>query len=146
MTSPNYYGFCADIPAIAALCHEKNVALLVDAAHGAHFGFSPLLPIQPVDADGWVVSAHKTLCVSNQGSRMCIRDRFNSIEKGSLYPMALFQIQNLRSNEVHRKVSVNVLLPVDSHAQHPAGAVSYTHLDVYKRQGEYDRKIETQRN
>lgn len=68
MTSPNYYGFCADIPAIAALCHEKNVALLVDAAHGAHFGFSPLLPIQPVDADGWVVSAHKTLCVSNQGS------------------------------------------------------------------------------
>ena len=35
--------------------------------------------------------------------------------------MALFQIQNLRSNEVHRKVSVNVLLPVDSHAQHPAG-------------------------
>ena len=24
--------------------------------------------------------------------------------------------------------------------------VSYTHLDVYKRQGEYDRKIETQRN
>ena len=72
--------------------------------------------------------------------------QFNSIEKGSLYPMALFQIQNLRSNEVHRKVSVNVLLPVDSHAQHPAGAVSYTHLDVYKRQGEYDRKIETQRN
>ena len=47
--------------------------------------------------------------------------QFNSIEKGSLYPMALFQIQNLRSNEVHRKVSVNVLLPVDSHAQHPAG-------------------------
>ena len=46
---------------------------------------------------------------------------FNSIEKGILYPMALFQSQNLRSNEVHRKVSVNVLLPVDSHAQHPAG-------------------------
>lgn len=35
--------------------------------------------------------------------------------------MALFQIQNLRSNEVHRKVAVNVLLPVDSHAQHPVG-------------------------
>ncbi len=68
MTSPNYYGLCADIPAIAALCRKKNVALLVDAAHGAHFGFSPLLPAQPVQADGWVVSAHKTLCVSNQGS------------------------------------------------------------------------------
>ena len=35
--------------------------------------------------------------------------------------MALFQIQNLRSNEIHRKVSVNVLLPIDSHGEHHSG-------------------------
>ena len=35
--------------------------------------------------------------------------------------MALFQIQNLRSKEIRRKISVNVLLPIDSHRAHPAG-------------------------
>lgn len=35
--------------------------------------------------------------------------------------MALFQIQNLRSKEIRRKISVNVLLPIDSHREHPAG-------------------------
>ena len=68
ITSPNYYGFCADIPAIASLCHNKGIPLLVDAAHGAHFGFAPSLPPQPVQADAWVVSAHKTLNVPNQGA------------------------------------------------------------------------------
>ncbi len=68
ITSPNYYGFLADIPAIATLCHQKGIPLLVDAAHGAHFGFASCLPPQPVEADAWVVSAHKTLSVSNQGA------------------------------------------------------------------------------
>ena len=99
MTSPNYYGFCADIPAIAALCHEKNVALLVDAAHGAHFGFSPLLPIQPVDADGWVVSAHKTLCVSNQGSL---------IFRGKKSKLDAFRLEN----NVHRFQSTSPSWPL----------------------------------
>ncbi len=54
---------------------KKCCPFLVDAAHGAHFGFSPLLPIQPVDADGWVVSAHKTLCVSNQGSLIFVEKK-----------------------------------------------------------------------
>lgn len=35
--------------------------------------------------------------------------------------MALFQIQNLRSKEVHRKISVNVILPIDSHREHQPG-------------------------
>ena len=106
MTSPNYYGFCADIPAIAALCHEKNVALLVDAAHGAHFGFSPLLPIQPVDADGWVVSAHKTLYVSNQGSL---------IFRGKKSKLDAFRLEN----NVHRFQSTS--------------PVSYTHLELAEK-------------
>lgn len=68
LPSPNYYGVCADVPGIARLCRAAGVLLIVDAAHGAHFGASPLLPQQPVEADGWVSSAHKTLCVENQGS------------------------------------------------------------------------------
>ena len=68
ITSPNYYGFCADIKAIASICHDKGIPLFVDAAHGAHFGFADCLPPQPIDADAWVVSAHKTLRVPNQGA------------------------------------------------------------------------------
>jgi arginine/lysine/ornithine decarboxylase len=70
LTSPNYYGFTADVPAIAAHCRARGIPLLVDAAHGAHFGFAPALPPQPVEADAWVVSAHKTLPVENQGAML----------------------------------------------------------------------------
>jgi lysine decarboxylase len=68
--SPNYYGFTADVPAISALCRERNIPIWVDAAHGAHFGFSSSLPPQPMQADAWVVSAHKTLPVPNQGAML----------------------------------------------------------------------------
>lgn len=72
ITSPNYYGLCADVPRIAASCRAHGALLLVDAAHGAHFGFAPQLPPQPVQADAWVVSMHKTLCVANQGALVCV--------------------------------------------------------------------------
>lgn len=63
VTSPNYYGFCRDIPEIAAACRERGVPLLVDEAHGAHFTASPRLPKSAVlcGADAVVNSAHKTL-------------------------------------------------------------------------------------
>lgn len=70
LTSPNYYGVCAEVDKLSELCRNTDTLLLIDAAHGAHFGFSPLLPPQPFAADGWVVSAHKTLCVQNQGSML----------------------------------------------------------------------------
>ena len=39
ITSPTYYGVCAQIEAIAALCRKHGAKLLVDEAHGAHFPF-----------------------------------------------------------------------------------------------------------
>ncbi len=39
ITSPTYEGKCSDIKEIADLCHRCGIALIVDAAHGAHFGF-----------------------------------------------------------------------------------------------------------
>jgi len=62
ITSPNFYGLCADIEAIARVAHENGALLLVDGAHGAHLPFSPLFPESPAKyADLWCVSAHKTL-------------------------------------------------------------------------------------
>ena len=39
ITSPTYEGKCSDIAGIARICHDRNIPLIVDAAHGAHFGF-----------------------------------------------------------------------------------------------------------
>ncbi len=66
LTSPNYYGICSDIKAIAEECHEKNIPLLVDEAHGAHFVTDTRLPETAVHyADAVCQSAHKTLNAMN---------------------------------------------------------------------------------
>ncbi len=62
ITSPNYYGVCSDIEAIASECHDKGIPLLVDEAHGAHFIADSRFPETAVRyADAVCHSAHKTL-------------------------------------------------------------------------------------
>ena len=73
ITSPNYYGLCADIPALARVAHAHGALLFVDAAHGAHFPFSPALPPSPAGyADAWVNSAHKTMNALGQAALLHI--------------------------------------------------------------------------
>lgn len=63
MTSPTYEGICSNIEEIASICHEYDVTLLVDAAHGAHMGITDDFPANPIQlgADCVSVSLHKTL-------------------------------------------------------------------------------------
>ncbi|MDP4088509.1 MAG: aminotransferase class I/II-fold pyridoxal phosphate-dependent enzyme [Bacillota bacterium] len=63
LTYPNYYGITPDLKFIAGVCREKEIKVLVDCAHGAHFGISQELPENPMKlgADMAVMSAHKTL-------------------------------------------------------------------------------------
>ena len=66
LTSPTYEGVLSDIAAIADLCHDRGIPLVVDEAHGAHY-----LPAAAeygwqggavaAGADLVVQSAHKTL-------------------------------------------------------------------------------------
>jgi arginine/lysine/ornithine decarboxylase len=74
VTYPNYFGLCCDLPAIAAAAHRAGLPLLVDAAHAAHFAYSPLLPVYPAEAgaDIWTESAHKTLPAMNQCACVCV--------------------------------------------------------------------------
>ena len=63
IVSPTYHGWVSDVRAIAALTRSRRIPLIVDAAHGAHFGLHPALPESPLaaGADLVVASAHKTL-------------------------------------------------------------------------------------
>lgn len=61
ITSPTYEGLTADVEEIARVVHEKGIPLIVDEAHGAHFGFSEYLPVSAVSyADVVIQSTHKT--------------------------------------------------------------------------------------
>ena len=53
----------SDVAAIAACCHAHGAALIVDEAHGAHFGFGAGFPENAVrlGADAVIMSLHKTL-------------------------------------------------------------------------------------
>ena len=41
LTSPDYLGCMADVPAVAQVCRSRGVPLLVDNAHGAYLRFLP---------------------------------------------------------------------------------------------------------
>lgn len=74
VTYPNYFGLCCDIEEIAKAAHRAGIPLLVDAAHAAHFAYSPMLPVSPAraGADIWTESAHKTLPAMNQCACLCV--------------------------------------------------------------------------
>ncbi|MGK8507361.1 aminotransferase class I/II-fold pyridoxal phosphate-dependent enzyme [Nocardia asiatica] len=70
IVSPSPYGTCADISAIADVCHERGKPLIVDEAWGAHLPFHEDLPTWAMDAgaDVCVVSVHKMGAGFEQGS------------------------------------------------------------------------------
>ncbi|MEG1524307.1 MAG: aminotransferase class V-fold PLP-dependent enzyme [Clostridia bacterium] len=71
ITSPNYYGLCADIPALSKIAHAHDALLLVDGAHGAHFPFSESLPTGLSGyADLWAHSQHKTMDALTQAASL----------------------------------------------------------------------------
>lgn len=76
MTRPNYYGVCADLAAISEIIHENKGVVLVDEAHGGHFGFNKKIPESALSqgCDMCVQSAHKTLQSLNQGAFLHIAD------------------------------------------------------------------------
>ncbi len=84
VTSPTYEGLSVDLGAVAQACARARVPLLVDAAHGAHFGFSPLLP-PPAAAAGpsaCVVSLHKTAGALTPGSLLLTGRRPGAFSDG----------------------------------------------------------------
>lgn len=74
VTSPDYFGRTVDLAAVRQAVGDR--ALIVDAAHGAHFGLRPELPAFPVEADIVVVSSHKTLPACTQTAIVFVRESY----------------------------------------------------------------------
>lgn len=80
VTNPSYYGVAADLSSLAQLLHDQGKLLLVDEAHGAHFGFHPALPSSALaaDADAVVQSTHKMLTAMTMGAMLHVQgERLN---------------------------------------------------------------------
>ncbi|MFB1046901.1 aminotransferase class I/II-fold pyridoxal phosphate-dependent enzyme [Streptomyces chrestomyceticus] len=75
VTSPTPYGACADLAALAQVCHRRGRPLVVDEAWGAHLPFHPDLPSWAMDAgaDVCVTSIHKMGSGLEQGSVFHLR-------------------------------------------------------------------------
>jgi arginine decarboxylase len=75
VTRPSYYGMAMPLEAIAQTLHEHGKPLLVDEAHGAHFGFHPELPQSALSygADMVVQSTHKLLTAMTMGAMLHIQ-------------------------------------------------------------------------
>lgn len=78
LTNPNYYGLSADLTAYAELVHHYHMPLLVDEAHGAHYGVAPHSPSSALaaGADAVVQSAHKTLPALTMGAMLHIQGKY----------------------------------------------------------------------
>ncbi|OXS54773.1 hypothetical protein B1A99_25965 [Cohnella sp. CIP 111063] len=72
LSSPNYYGMSTDLSPIVAAAHRRGVPVLIDEAHGAHFGFHPGFPPSALraGADLVVQSTHKMLGAMTMGAML----------------------------------------------------------------------------
>nr|WP_305146564.1 aminotransferase class I/II-fold pyridoxal phosphate-dependent enzyme [Anaerovorax odorimutans] len=97
LPSPNYYGVCSDIRAIAKVVHRHGKILIVDQAHGAHLkwlgrGTGPV-SAEEAGADIVINSIHKTLASFTQSAvlnlnsdrvdRYVLEDKLQAIQSTS---------------------------------------------------------------
>ena len=60
--NPTYFGAVTDLKELVRYAHERNILVLVDEAHGTHFGFNQYGPYSAMEcgADLSAISMHKT--------------------------------------------------------------------------------------
>ncbi len=92
ITSPTYDGVVSDIASISQIVHSAGIPLIVDEAHGAHFGFSPDLPPKALSlgADLVIESMHKTLPALTQTAALHVNGSRVSLDLIQKY-LGIFQ-------------------------------------------------------
>lgn len=78
ITSPTYEGIVSDVKKIAEIVHEYKIPLIVDEAHGAHFGFHKAFPQTAVrlGADIVIQSMHKVLPALTQTALLHLNSEY----------------------------------------------------------------------
>lgn len=86
LTYPNYFGIGMELSKVIEECKKRKIKVLIDSAHGAHFGFHKELPRSAVNygADMVVMSAHKTLPSLTQTAYLHINNEIDR-EKVEFY-------------------------------------------------------------
>ncbi len=81
--NPTYFGVTCDIASVVKEAHKRNMLVLVDEAHGAHFHFHESLPLSAMEAgaDVSAVSIHKTMGSLTQSSALLLKGDRVSYEK-----------------------------------------------------------------
>lgn len=93
LTYPNYYGMAgSEIEDIIYYCHQADITVMVDEAHGAHLLAGAPFPRSALayGADVVVQSAHKTLPAMTMGSFLHIQGQRIDSERVSKY-LRMFQ-------------------------------------------------------
>ena len=122
VTSPDYTGRLADIPALAALCRKYGALLIVDNAHGAHLHFFPesLHPIS-LGADMCCDSAHKMLPALTGAAMLHVRNEkykpilkqtmsmFASTSPSYLIMMSLDLCNKYIAERIRRDIVMNLI-------------------------------------
>lgn len=92
ITSPTYEGVVSDVREIAEIVHSYHIPLIVDEAHGAHFGFSEVFPQNAIacGADIVIHSLHKTLPSPTQTALLHVRGNLVDRDKLKRY-LSIYQ-------------------------------------------------------
>ncbi len=82
LTYPNYFGITYEIEDIIIDLKSKGLRVIIDCAHGAHFGISKRLPKSVASLGDYVIlSAHKTLPALTQGAYLLVNEeKSNMVE------------------------------------------------------------------
>jgi len=82
-TYPNYYGMVYELHEIIEFAHDREIPVLIDEAHGAHFSAGGMFPRSALElgADAVVQSAHKTLPAMTMGSYLHVNERYRFYER-----------------------------------------------------------------
>lgn len=158
LTNPNYYGMSVDLKRIAAITHHYNKPLVVDEAHGAHFGFHPSLPPSALScgADVVIQSTHKMLSAmtmasmlhvqGNRVDRTILRKYLGMLQSSSpSYPLMASLDLARREIDMHGERLIEQGLAVVEHFRklmehlpeyriliHQEQQIAYTDLDPFK--------------
>lgn len=83
LSTPNYYGRGVSLKPYVDTVHAYGVPLLIDEAHGAHYGLHDAFPESAImqGADAVVQSTHKTLPAMTMGAMLHVRGQYIDIDR-----------------------------------------------------------------